>query len=156
MDDKTRERVQEVAKALKELHLAANMEEALSRAKEIVASSQSESKSVNDLMKDVNKEAAEQIKTAENIEKGSEKAREELSKEAQHEHKQIEKNLESAKEDKATAKETKEQIKHDIKVHKLEKGDVEEATKDVDELECAAKDAEVIVEEADKVQEKKE
>ena len=120
MDEKTRERINAVAKSLKSLHLAANDEEAEMRAKKIVEESKGEGKSLKELFE----------------------TRETLESEAKQEHKSAEQDIESAKESKGKAKETKEQLNYDIKVHKLEKSGVKEATKNVDELECAAKDTE--------------
>ncbi len=155
MDDKKSERVHEIARALKELHLAASMEEALERAREIVKSSQDDGKSIKELMSDIKDEAKEQNKSAEHVQKESDKSREKLSSEAHEEHKIIEKHLESAKEDKTAAKETKEQVNFDVKVHKLEKGDVKEAVHEVDDIDCAVKDTAFIEKEAEKVQGKK-
>ncbi len=133
MDEKTRERINAVAKSLKSLHLAATDEEAEMRAKKIVEESKGEGKSLKELFE----------------------TRETLESEAKQEHKSAEHNIEDAKDLKNKTKETKEQLNYDIKVHKLEKSGVKEATKNVDELECAAKDAEYIVKEAEKVQKKK-
>ena len=155
MDEKTKERVHEIAKALKELHLAANMEEALARAKEIVESAQENGKSIKDLMGDMKAEASEQSKSANKISADSDKTRAKLSSEAHEEHKHTEHNIESASKDKAVAKQTKENVGYDVKVHKLESGDVKEATREVDDIECATKDAEFIVKESGKVKKKK-
>jgi hypothetical protein len=155
MDEKTRERVHAIAKSLKELHLAASMDEAMKRAREIVESAQANGKSVKQLMSDIAGEAKEQSKAAGRIQKESDKARDELGGEASEHRKQIEKNLKSAKSDKAAAGLTGEQVRHDIKVHKLEKGGVKDALQEVDELECAAEDAGYIVKEAEKIQKSK-
>ncbi len=133
MDEKTRERINAIAKSLKALHLAATDEEAEMRAKKIVEETKGEGKTIKELFE----------------------TRESLDKEANQEHKTAEQDMGAAKELKEKTKETKEQLNYDIKVHKLEKGGVEEATKNVDELECAAKDTEYIVKEAEKVQRKK-
>jgi len=155
MDEKTSERIHAIAKSLKELHLAVDMEEALRRAREIVESAKTDGKSIRELMNEISDEAKEETKTAEHIEKESERSREELSSEAREEHRQIEQNLESGKGTKTAVKSAEEQLDFDVKVHKLEKGDVKEAMREVDELECATKDAEFIVKEAEKVQKPK-
>jgi len=145
----------QIAKSLKDLHLVANMEEAMERAKIIVEGAQTNGKPINELMSDMKEKASEQSKTAGHIEKESEKAREEFSAEAHGHRVQIEKHLESAKQDKETAKNAGELLKHDIKIHKLEKGDTEEAVHEVDDIHCAVKDTEFIAKEAEKVQKKK-
>ncbi len=148
MDEKTRERIHAVAKSLHELHLAASMEEALKRAKEIVESEKANGKTLKQLMG----EAVDQKKRAGHIEKDSETARKELSKEASSEERSAKHNVKSASQDKAHAKSTKEQLDYDIKVHKLEKGDLSESSKEVKEIDCAVEDADFIVKEAEKVQ----
>jgi len=155
MDENTKERVHQIAKSLKELHLAANMEEALKRAREIVESTKENGKSIKELMGDIKEEAKELGKEAVHIEKESEKAREDFENTAQKEHKDTEHNIIEGQKTEASAKKTEEDIAFDVKVHKLEKGDVEEATREVDELDCATKDADYIVKEADKVRKKK-
>ena len=55
---------------------------------------------------------------------------------------------------KASARKTKENLDFDIRVHKLEKGDVKEAMHEVDDIDCAVKDADYIIKEAEKVQKK--
>ncbi len=152
MDEEKRKRIHEVARALKELNVVPSMEEAIARAKDIIANSQSDGKSLKELMGDIAGEAKEQNREADHIQKESDAARKELSAEARDEHKNTEHNIESAEESKAAAKKTEEQLAFDIKTHKLEKGDVEEAMREVDELECAEKDAEFIVKEAEKIQ----
>ena len=57
MDEKSRERVHAIAKSLKELHLAADMDEALRRAREIVESAQTNGKSIKELMSEISEEA---------------------------------------------------------------------------------------------------
>ena len=155
MDEKTRERIKEVAKSLHALHLAASMEEALERAREIVASAKDNGKPIKELMSEVSEEAQDQGKEAEHIQKESDKAREVLSKTAHEEAKHTEHNIASAKQTKAAVKSTEEQAKFDLKVHKLEKGDVKEAVREVDELDCATKDADYIIKEAEKIQKAK-
>ncbi len=155
MDEEKRKRIHEVARALKELNVVASMEEAIARAKDIVANSQSNGKSLKELMGDIAGEATEQNREADHIQRESDSSRKELSAEARDEHKHAEHNIESAEESKAAAKKTGEQLAFDIKTHKLEKGDVQEAMHEVDELECAEKDAEFIVKEAEKIQKKK-
>ncbi len=154
MDEKTKERVHAIAKSLKDLHLVANMEEALERAREIVASAKDDGKPIKELMAEVREEAGEQDKTAEHIQKESDKVREKLGSEAHEEHKQAEHDLASAKQDKSTAKTAGEQLKFDVKVHKLEKGGVKEATQEVDDINCAVKDTAYINKEAEKIQQK--
>jgi len=144
MDKKAKERVEQIAKSLKELHLAASMDEALKRAKEIVESAKGMGKPIDKLMRE-----------AESIEKSSKHARKELSKEANAEQKNTKHYIIDAKKSNASAKKTKEQIAFDIKVHKLEKSDVKDAMHEVDELDCAAKDADYIIKEAEKVQKSK-
>lgn len=144
MDKKAKERVEQIAKSLKELHLAASMEEALKRAKEIVESAKGMGQPIDKLMRE-----------AKSIEKSSERARKELSKEANAEQRNTKHNIIDAKKSKASANKTKENIAFDIKVHKLEKGDVKDAMHEVDELDCAAKDADYIIKEAEKVQKSK-
>jgi len=140
---------------LKELHLATNMEEALKRAREIVESAKDNGKSIKELMGDIKEEAKELGKEAVHIEKESEKAREEFEGAAHKEHKMAEHNIIEGQKAKDSAKKTEEDIAFDVKMHKLEKGDTEEATREVDELDCATKDADYIVKEADKIQKKK-
>lgn len=91
---------------------------------------------------------------AKEIEKESEKARKELSKESRKERSDASHNIIESKKSKASAKKTKEEIAFDIKVHKLETGDVKDAMHEVDEIDCATKDADYIIEEAKKVQKK--
>ena len=155
MDEKTKERVNAIAKSLKELHLAATMEEALKRAREIVASAQDNGKPIRELMNEIKEEASEQSKEAGHIEKSSETARKELDSEAHEEHRDAEHAVESARQSKAAAKSAKEEVNYDIKVHKLEKSDVKDAMHEVDELECAAEDADYIIKEAEKIQKSK-
>jgi len=155
MDEKSKERVKQIAKSLKELHLATNMEEALDRAREIVESAKSSGKPIKSLLGDINEETSEEGKKARHIESASERTGKELSKEARKERKDSEHNIESAKKDKSSAKSAKENLDYDIRVHKLEKGDVEEATHEVDDIKCAVKDAGFIVKEAEKVQKRK-
>ncbi len=155
MDEKSKERVQAIAKSLKELHLAATMEEAVQRAREIVASAQDNGKPIRELLNEIKEEAVEQSKEAGHIEKSSEKSRKELDSEAHGEHKHTEHNIASAKQSKAAAKSAEEQVNYDIKVHKLEKGGIKDAMHEVDELECAAEDADYIIKEAEKVQKSK-
>ncbi len=85
----------------------------------------------------------------------SEKTRKQLSKKAGRESKGAKRDLSSAKKDKRTAKSTRRQVDFDIKVHKLETGDVKEAMHEMDDLECAVKDAGYIVKEAEKIKKKK-
>jgi hypothetical protein len=143
MDKKSKERVNQIAKSLKELHLSDNMEEALKHAKEIVESAKGIGKPIDKLMRE-----------AKSIEKSSEHSRKELLKEARKEHSSAEHNIIKGKKSKAAAKKTKENIGFDIKMHKLEKGDVKEAMHEVEELNCAVKDADYIIKEAEKIQKK--
>jgi hypothetical protein len=124
------------------------MEEALKRAKVIVESEKANGKTLNQLMG----EAVDQKKRAGHIEKDSESARKELSEEASSEERSAAHNIKSASQDKAHAKSTKEQLDYDVKVHKLEKGDLSESSKEVKEIDCAVEDADFIVKEAEKVQ----
>ena len=149
-----RERMHQIARSLKELHLAATMEEALKRAKEIVESVKENGKPIRELMEDMKEEAKEQDRSAEHIQHESDKHRRELEGEAHGEEKQTEHSIASAKDTKTSAKSTEEQLNYDIKVHKLETSDVKEAMREVDELECATKDADYIVKEAEAVQKK--
>ncbi|VVB81132.1 Uncharacterised protein [uncultured archaeon] len=155
MDEKSRERMHQIAKSLKDLHLVANMEEAMERAKKIVESAEANGKPINELLSGMKEKASEQSKRAGHIENESEKSREEFSEEAHEHHAQAEKDLESAKESKETAKTAEEQLKYDVQVHKLEKGDTKEAVHEVDDIHCAVKDAEFIAKEAKKAQKKK-
>ena len=154
MDKK--EQISQVARSLKELHLAANMEEAMKRAKEIVESAQEGGKSVKELLNAVDTKTKEQVKEADSVQKESDSDRQELSKEASEEHKNIDKDTDSAEKDHESAKETKEEVKTDIKVHNLEKGEVKEAMENVDQINCAVEDTKFIVEEAEKIQKKEE
>ena len=94
-------------------------------------------------------------KRAKEIEKESEKSRKHLSKEARKERSGASHNIIAGKKAKVSAKKTKETLAFDVKVHKLETGDVKDAMHEIEELECATKDAEYIIEEADKVQKSK-
>jgi hypothetical protein len=152
MDEKTREKVRAIAKSLKELHLVANEEEAEKRAKEIVTAGAEDGKPIKELFAEAFVEKSEE---AEKVWKESEQNRETLGHEAHEVHKSAEHNIIDAKESKENLEKTKEQLQFDKKMHSLEKSGVEDATKDVDELDCAVKDAEFIVKEADKVQKKK-
>jgi hypothetical protein len=143
MDKKSKERVNQIAKSLKELHLSATMEDALMRAKEIVESAKGMGKPIDKLMRE-----------AKSIEKASEHSRKELSKEASAEQHGSAHDIIAGKKSKAAAKKAKENLEFDIKVHKLEKGDVKEAMHEVEEIDCATKDADYIIEEAKKVQKK--
>ena len=98
--------------------------------------------------------AQEQNREASHIEKDSERARTELDSESHEEHKKTEHDIKAAAKTRTAAKSTEEQVNYDIKVHKLETGDVKEAMREVDELECATKDAEYIVKEAEALQKK--
>src|SRR5574342_863669 len=93
-------------------------------------------------------------KRAKEIEKDSEKARKQLSKEASKERRDASHNIINSKKSRASAGKTKENIAFDIRVHKLETGDVKDAMHEVDEIDCATKDADYIIEEAKKVQKK--
>lgn len=143
MDKKSKERVNQIAKSLKELHLSDNMEEALKRAKEIIESAKGIGKPIDKLLRE-----------AKSIDKLSEHSRKELLKEAHKEHSSAEHNIIEGKKAKASAKKAKENIGFDVKMHKLEKGDVKEAMHEVEELDCAVKDADYIIKEAEKVQKK--
>jgi hypothetical protein len=94
-------------------------------------------------------------KKAKEIEKDSEKARKELSKDARSERKDATHNIIDTKKSKASARKVKENIEFDIKVHRLEKGDVKDAMHEVDEIDCAAKDADYIIREADRLQKRR-
>ena len=153
--DKTKERVHAIAKSLKELHLAADMDEALKRAREIVASAQENGKPIRTLMNEIKEEAGEQNKEAGHIEKSSAKLRKDFDREAHVEQRDAEHSISSAKKSKASTKSAKEEVNYDIKVHKLEKRDVKEAMREVDELKCAAEDADYIIKEAEKIQKRK-
>ncbi len=155
MDEKTKERVHAIAKSLKELHLAASMDEALKRAREIVASAQENGKPIRTLMNEIKEEAGEQSKEAGDIEKSSAKSRKELDKESRAEQRDAKHSISSAKKSKAGAKSAREEVNYDIKVHKLEKSDVKEATREVDELKCATEDVDYIIKEAEKIQKRK-
>jgi hypothetical protein len=143
MDKKSKERVNQIAKSLKELHLSTTMEEALKRAKEIVESAKGMGKPIDKLLRE-----------AKDIDKLSEHSRKELLKEARKEHSSAEHNIMEGKKSKASVKKTKDTLGFDIKVHKLEKGDVKEAMQEVDEIDCAIKDADYIIKEAEKIQKK--
>jgi len=94
-------------------------------------------------------------KRASKILSESEKTRKQLSKKASRERKGSERDTSSAKKDKRTAKSTHKQVDFDIKVHKLETGDVKEAMHEMNDLECAVKDADYIIREAEKIKKKK-
>jgi len=147
-----REKVRAIAKSLKELHLVANEEEAEKRAREIVTQGAEDGKPIKELFAEA---FGEKSGEANKVLSENEKARETLEHEAHEEHKSAEHNIIEGKEAKEQVQKTQEQLQFDKKMHSLEKGGVEDATKDVDELECAVKDTEYIVKEADKVQKKK-
>ncbi len=151
MDKKSKERVEQIAHSLKELHLASTMEEALKRAKEIVENAKGSGQSIGALMREA---AKEQEHEAGSIERFSDKSRKELDKEAHEEHRDAEHNITDAKKSSSAARKTREDVGFDIKVHKLEKGDVKDAMHEVDEIDCATKDADYIIGEAKKVQKK--
>lgn len=92
---------------------------------------------------------------AKEIEKESEKTRKHLSKEARKERRDASHGIIDGKKSKASVKKTKENLAFDIKVHKLETGDVKDAMHEVEEIDCAVKDADYIIGEADKVQKKR-
>ena len=136
-DEKTQQRIHELARSLKDLHLVASMEEALKKAREIITSTNQEEKSIKELMEE------------------TKQARKELSSAAEKEHKGIVQDFSSAEKDKSATVQTKEQLDFDVKTHKLEKGTVEDAMKEVDDIACAVKDTNYIVKEAEKIQKKK-
>ncbi len=143
MDKKSKERVNQIAKSLKELHLSATMDEALKRAKEIVESAKGIGKPIDKLLRE-----------AKDADKLSEHSRKELLKEAHKEHSSAKHNIIEGKKSKSAAKKAKDDLGFDIKVHKLEKGDVKEAMHEVEELDCAVKDVDYIIREAEKIQKK--
>ncbi|GEM_PF-3127511 len=155
MDEKTRERVHQIARSLKELHLVATMDEALDRAKKIVESAEQMGKPMNNLMSEMKEESENLSKQAVHLQKESDATREELSSEAHRHRKEIESDFSSAEKSKSSAIKAKEDLEFDIKVHKLEKSDTEESIKETEDIACAAKDAEFIVKEAEKIQKKK-
>lgn len=59
MDPETARKVNELAKNLKNLHMAATMEEAIERAKDIIIGTPDETKSIKDLMKELDEEKKE-------------------------------------------------------------------------------------------------
>jgi len=155
MDEKMQENVHELARRLKELHLAATMEEAITRAKEMLANTKGSGKSLRELAGEMKKSAARVEKESVAVEKDIGHSREELNSDVHNEKKGVDEGFRSAKKSKGDVKTLGEQVKYDVTMHKLEKGDIEEAMREVDELECAADDVQTIVKEAQKVQKKK-
>jgi len=103
-------------------------------------------------VKAVLKRVSKKVKKAASFSYGT---RRELGGSARQERGHIEKSIISASQSRQNAKETGEQIKFDIKTHKLEKGDLDEAMHEVEELQCAVDDIDFLVKEAEKVQKKK-
>lgn len=62
MDDETNARIHELARSLKSLHLAATMEEALARAKEVILSSQEGNKPLAAMMDALNQKTEDSMK----------------------------------------------------------------------------------------------
>lgn len=94
-------------------------------------------------------------KHARDIEKDTERARKELSREARTERRGAKRSIKEAKKSKSAARKTKENLAFDIKMHRLEKGDVKEAVHEMDELKCATGDAAFVVKTAERIQKKR-
>jgi len=118
-------RLEQIANALMQLGVVANWEEAVARARDILK------------------------------EEGGGKTLKELAKEMKEESQDLEKDASKAKKDKKNVKEVKEILKNDVKEHSLEKGDVDAATKELDNVECAVDDTEYIINKAEEVQKSK-
>ena len=153
MDEKTKERVEKVAKALRELSISMNMQEAMQRAKEIVAAESHDGKPLKELVKE---EIKVETKEATAIQKEEEHDREKLSSETQEQHGEASETVEGASEDHTESQHVQEEVKADIKEHDLRQGDLKEATKEVEDIKHAVDDTRTIIEEAEKVQEKDE
>lgn len=146
MDEKKQERIHAIARSLKELHLAATMEEAVARAKEILDSADAEH---------LKKAASKVEREAANVQKEHDSEKKEIVENAAKERAQVEMDVKGAHKDMQKIKHAKETLAKDIKTHSLEKGDVKSALRNVDEISCAADDAEYIIEEAEEVQKEK-
>ena len=84
MDAKTAERINALAKSMKDLHLAASMEEAYERAKEVILGTKAEKKSVREMMKEIPKEDLARAKAEAKAEEEAHE-KEKLKTEAVHE-----------------------------------------------------------------------
>ncbi|MBI4146572.1 hypothetical protein HY489_04510 [Candidatus Woesearchaeota archaeon] len=141
-------KVHELARRLKELHLVASMEEAIRRAKVILSDAKEGEQSIGQLM-------GEQRKKEQAVEKFVEVSRNELAGEAADVERKMVKDLVAGKRSKSQVAVVREQVHYDDKLHRLEKGDVRDALKDVGELDCAIEDTETILKQAEKVKKKK-
>lgn len=152
MDEKTREKVHALAKSMKELHLAASMEEALERAKEIILSSDDNSKAIKDLAEDIKHEVSKEAEIIDKASKLEEKFAEKIKSDIHKEVSDVKKSADFAKVSHTDLRSVAEKFDKDLKEHHIEKVDAKEATEDIEEIDCASKDARFIVDKADKVQ----
>jgi len=155
MDEKTRERIYELARSFKELHLAADMNEALERAKKIVLSSDEEGKPVKELLSDVKEEVSKEEKEVDKLQQSSDFDRKHFDSLIKKELSDTSQAIDFSESSRTQVKKMFEELKKDIKEHKLEEFELKEAVEDLDKVKCASEDLKFIVDEADKIQKKK-
>ncbi|RJQ19780.1 hypothetical protein C4580_05035 [Candidatus Woesearchaeota archaeon] len=144
-------RIHELARSLKELHLAGSMEDALKRAREILGEEDG-GKSIAQLMQEAERKVGSEAKA---VEKAVKTARAELERESKAHEDGIDRNSRSAQNDLNAARRAQSTVDLTGRLHKLERGDVKDALEDLDELDCAIEDIKTITEQAEKVQKKK-
>ncbi len=120
MDANTAERINQLAKSLKDLHLAATMEEAYERAKQIIlgTSTQGQEKSIKELMQDAGMTEGD-LRKAKELLKQEEQALKELKKElTELKTKQLEETMHHAEHTQETEQLDKELVEdeHDVGV----------------------------------------
>jgi len=143
------ERINALARSLKELHLATTVEEATERAKAIINSEAEGDKTIAELL------AGQEGAHAQYVNRADARDHKEVKREAE----QLEKKEGELKEKGEDLVEPLNDVHEDVVIdkheHELEKGDYEEATRKTEELECAVKDTKHIIDMAEKVQKKK-
>jgi len=135
MDAKTAERINQLAHSLRELHLAASMEEAIKRAREIILGTpEKEEKSIKELFEDVDSKKEE--KTVESV-KEIKAVEKEIAKDIKELAEDIESDIKAGEKAKEDIAEAKEILKEDTEMHKVGKADVEETKEDLEKVEEA-------------------
>lgn len=122
----------------------------MKRAKEVLGG-EDDGKSIKDLMAE-----AEGVikKEARQGEKEVAKSRKELDESSHCLEDETDQEIASAKRDQKAAKKVQVSLDTTSKLHKLEKGDTNDALHEVDDIDCAVEDVETIVKQAEKVQKK--
>ncbi len=148
--EKHQDKLHQLARSLKDLHLASTMEEALKRAKEVLGG-EDDGKSIKDLMEEASGVIKKDAKAAE---KETAKSRKELDAASHCIEDETDQEIASAKRDQKAAKKVQVSLDTTSKLHKLEKGDTNDALHEVDDINCAVKDVDTIVKQAERVQKK--